>query len=164
MKVFSFLFCIALASGDNYGENDEEDLRAFLQNPPKTIGVHSAPECSERKISVNGNPFTILFNEAECPQDKYKGDNVVRVGNDGTIKTNDDKNVTLTGRSGIDEEVFSQVFPGFVQSTTTTPPPTTRKQRMPPANTAAVETDTNTGNHAGLSSFIATLIFLKQMI
>ena len=88
-------------------------------------------------------------------------DNVVRVGNNGTIIT---KGAALSGRSGIDEEVFSQVFPGFVQSTTTTPPPTTRKQRMPPANTAAVETDTNTGNHAGLSSFIATLIFLKQMI
>ena len=78
---------------------------------------------------------------------------IIRSGNDGTIV-----------RSGIDEEVFSQVFPGFVQSTTTTPPPTTRKQRMPPANTAAVETDTNTANHAGISSFIATLIFLKQMI
>lgn len=86
----------------------------------------------------------------------------MRVGNDGTILTTDNK--SLGRRSGIDEEVFSQVFPGFVQSTTTTPPPTTRKQRMPPANTAAVETDTNTGNHAGLSSFIATLIFLKQMI
>ena len=139
MKVFYFIFCIASASCLSFDSKDQEDFHYFLKSAndrsARSFGLseRSAPVCSEKNFTVNGDPYTLLFNEDECPKDKYigkimqifyyfflprllfLGENVLRKSNDGSIKTNDNKTVWNGEDDTIDSEIFNQIFPGFEQ-------------------------------------------------
>ena len=79
MKVFYFIFCIASASCLSFDSKDQEDFHYFLKSAndrsARSFGLseRSAPVCSEKNFTVNGDPYTLLFNEEECPKDKYIG-------------------------------------------------------------------------------------------
>merc|ERR1712130_57243 len=168
MKVFYFIFCIASASCLSFDSKDQEDFHYFLKSAndrsARSFGLseRSAPVCSEKNFTVNGDPYTLLFNEEECPKDKYIGENVLRKSNDGSIVTKDNKTV-LEGDT-IDKDIFNQIFPGFEQKTATTSTATTTTTSTTTATTTSdsMTSQPNIGNHATVSYIIATLLFLKQ--
>ena len=75
------MFCIASASGNSFFAKDQENVKNFLKATTDSSGgsgigvrsIRSMEECTEKNFTVNGNPYTLLLNEAQCPRDQYKG-------------------------------------------------------------------------------------------
>merc|ERR1712048_806348 len=147
MKVFYFMFCLALVSGLGFDTEDVEDLKDFLTKDIKGRQFG----CSEKKFTVNKKKFTLLYNEAQCSEDMLGGENVLRQKTDGSIVNNNDEPVVARGI--IDEEIFNLIFPGFEQKKdeVTTTPTTPTTSTTPTSSTSS---QTSSGNYAGLSYFI----------
>ena len=103
----------------------------------------------------------------------FLGENVLRQNKNGNIVTKKGEPVLRDGI--IDEQIFNQIFPGFDQEETprptrpTRPTPATRPTRPTPAtkptqSSSEPDMKTNSGNYAGPSYFITTVLFLVQMI
>merc|ERR1711997_414567 len=165
MKVFFFILFLFLASASGSEYDDEEDVKIFLRGLKGILRSRSAHVCSDKMFTVNEEEFILLFNDAQCSEDRLRG-NILRVKTDGSILTKDGKTLLSGGNMEIDPDIFDLIFPGFEQKrTTTSTGPTPAGLTTEPAESDPdPDIKTNSGNLAGLSYFIATLLFLVQMI
>ena len=73
MKVFFFILFLFLASASGSEYDDEEDVKIFLRGLKGILRSRSAHGCSDKMFTVNEEEFILLFNDAQCSEDRLRG-------------------------------------------------------------------------------------------